>query len=194
MKFTAVFMFLVLLLNVTVMRSDDLNYVPIEGSILYSTNVNSLVNNSARLGIYNYNLQNPGIHFREICNDLSLPVGVVQYHIERLYSHDMIGDYKDRKYRRFFTKKYTGKEKAVISNMRKETTRSILLNLVDGELGHKELAIRLSVTSQALSWHMKNLREADLVQCTKHGTSKEYRLDDDTYHIIEDIIEIQNIF
>jgi len=184
-------MFIALLFNISLWRQDDLNYIHLEGSTLYSTNVNNLVNNSAQLGIYNHILQNPGIHFREICNDLSLPVGVVQYHIERLYNHDLIGDYKDRKYRRFFTKKYTEKEKAILSNMRKETTRNILLSLAESELGHKELAYRLGITSQALSWHMKNLKEADLILCSNHGTSKDYRLDDDTFCIVEDFLEIR---
>jgi predicted transcriptional regulator len=66
---------------------------------------NSSLEQPTRLEIYNYVKANPGIHFRGLCNGLSLSVGVVQYHIGVLEHAGLLTAYKDGQNKRYFESK-----------------------------------------------------------------------------------------
>lgn len=65
------------------------------------------------------------------------------------------------------------------------TRRKILQLLRDGELNAGEIADNFSFTKPTISRHLTVLREADLVQSTKDGTTINYRLN---ASVLEDAI------
>ena len=90
------------------------------------------LNSSTRLTIYNYVSGSPGVHFRGICSGLSLPVGVVQYHLNRLTGQGLLTSRKDRRYRRFFeARRFSEAEMDVISTLRSETARRALTVILE---------------------------------------------------------------
>jgi len=107
---------------------------------------------------------NPGVYLREISDDLALPMGVVQYHLRVLGKNGELEEYRSGRYRRFFgANRYPENERRVLALLRQGTSGRILVALTRESLAHAKLASALGVSSQALSWHMKRLREMGIV-------------------------------
>lgn len=135
--------------------------------------------NSTRLEIYDFIKSNPGVQFRGICNELGLSIGLAQFHLGVLKKAGLISFIRDGRYKRYFeSKKFSQKEMGIISLLRHETARSILKAMLDRkEISHSELASRLSITSQGLTWQMNRLKKAGVVQNSKDGMKVTYSLE-----------------
>jgi predicted transcriptional regulator len=119
---------------------------------------------STRGEIMAFILTNPGVYLREISNDLALPMGVVQYHLRVLGKNGELEEYRSGRYRRFFgANRYPECERRVLALLRQGTSGRILVALAQEPLAHLRLASVLGISSQALSWHMKRLREMGIV-------------------------------
>ena len=123
------------------------------------------LNQSTRMNIYNYIKANPGTHFRAICSGLSIPIGVAQYHLGVLTKTGLISFFKDGRYKRYFrSRSFRTKQMQTISVLRHKTAGQILRILSENQsIAHHDLASKLEISSQALSWQMKGLREMNLV-------------------------------
>jgi predicted transcriptional regulator len=166
-------------------------------SFVQEMNVNQgshLLNQTTRLRIYNFITNNPGINFRGICNSLTLPIGVVQYHLAVLMKGGFISNRRDGRNKRYFeSKKFSSTEKKIISVFRHETAAKILAILHDEEsASHGKLAQRLNISSQALTWHMNRLKEESLVTGRADGATIKYSLDETYLDAIEQCIKITN--
>jgi predicted transcriptional regulator len=151
-----------------------------------------LLNQTTRLQIYSFIINNPGINFRGICNSLTLPIGVVQYHLAVLMRGGLISNRRDGRNKRYFeSKKFSSTEMKIISVLRHETAAKILRILHDGEsTPHGKLAQRLNISSQALTWHMKQLKEESLVTGRADGATIMYSLDETHFDTIEQCIKL----
>lgn len=140
-----------------------------------------LLNQSTRMEIFNLVKNNPGIHFRGICDKLGLSVGVVQYHLNLLVSAGLLFVCIDGRYKRFFeSSMFTETDIKIISLLRKETVRKILRTLLDdGAILHKGLVRKLGISSQALTWQMSQLKRTGLVKAVKEEKSVRYFLNEE---------------
>jgi len=107
---------------------------------------------------------NPGIHFNEISRTLDIATGQTQYHLRRLHrtgvlvSEDLCGR------THYYPPTYGEHERRVIALLRRETTREIVLKLLEsGETAPGELADRLDLARSTVEWHLSNLIEYDVV-------------------------------
>ena len=74
----------------------------------------------------------------------------------------------------------------VISLLRHETAGKILATLLEtASILHRELASKLDVSSQALSWQMNLLRKTGLVDSVKEGLKVRYLLDEENAVTVE---------
>ena len=123
-------------------------------------------NMTTRGEIMAYILINPGVYLREMSEDLGLAMGVVQYHAWVLSKNGEIEECRSGRYRRFFgAGRYHEEERLVISLLKQGTTGRILEKLAGSEfLTHMTLARALGLSSQALSWQMKRLKEIGIVE------------------------------
>ena len=64
----------------------------------------------------------------------------------------------------------------ILSALADETRRNILMLLRKGKISSGEIAENLEMTPQALSYHLKKLREADLIYETKYKNFIYYEL------------------
>ena len=137
-----------------------------------------LLNQSTRIEIYSFVKNNPGIHFRGICDNLGLSVGVVQYHLGLLTRAGLLLVHRDRQYKRYFEIKRFGETAMkMISILRHETVRRILVVLSERDsIFHKDLAVKLDISSQALTWQMNRLGKTGLVDAVKEGMKVKYLL------------------
>jgi predicted transcriptional regulator len=131
-----------------------------------------------RLEIYTYIKENPGVHFRGICDTLGLSVGVVQYHLSVLEHSGLIARSTDGQNKRYFENNvFTKTDVQLISLMRHETTAKILTILAkNGSSFHKDIANCLGVSSQDLSWHMNQLKKTGFINSEKAGINVKYNL------------------
>jgi predicted transcriptional regulator len=130
--------------------------------------------------IYFYIKENPGVHFRGICDALGLSVGVVQYHLSVLEKAGLITSYADGQNVRYFDHSYAAKtDLKLVSLMRHDTTAQILTILAQNKSAlHRDIANTLGISSQALTWQMNQLKNAGLISAEKVGVNVRYGLSD----------------
>jgi predicted transcriptional regulator len=152
----------------------------------------SLLNQSTRMAIYNYVKNNPGTHFRGLCDNLGLSVGVVQYHLTLLAKAGLISVYNDKRYRRYFKSKRFGEtEMRVISLLRHETAGRILILLAENDaIFHKDLAFKLDLTSQALTWQINRLRKMGFVDNANEGMQVRYLLNEEVAKTVKQFSDL----
>ena len=134
----------------------------------------------------------PGVHFREICRALKMPVGLVQHHLGALSGAGLVTSRRGRRYRRFFTPGvFSEREMDVISALRNETAMQIVSLLLEkpGML-HGELASELGVTSQAVTWQMGNLKALGIVEEENGSKNKHYIVSLDQFQMVQNCMSV----
>lgn len=170
------------LLSVAV-STDQPNFFVISLPLVLRAEVNdrsSVLNQSTRILIYNFIKDNPGIQFRGICNSLNLSIGVAQYHLGLLTKAGLLSIFRDGRYKRYFkSNKFTKREMSIISLLRHQTVERIFSILLKRQrASHNELASKLSISSQALTWQINRLQKVGFLQRTKNGSKTVYFLDE----------------
>jgi DNA-binding transcriptional ArsR family regulator len=137
------------------------------------------LNNYTRGQIFDFVNQTPGVQFRAICAALCLPVGLAEYHLGVLVKAGLVSFVRDGRYKRFFvSKRFSKRDMALICLLRHKTTKKIIEALLSKrELSHGKLAGEVSITSQALTWQMKTLKNTEFVLQVNDGLRTVYSLD-----------------
>ncbi len=153
-----------------------------------------IVANSTRMQIYDYINQNPGVQFRAICAGLTLPVGLVQYHLGVLVKSGLVSFVRDGKYKRFFvSKKFSKKQITAINMLRHKTAKRIFEALLSKrQLSHGKLASEVCISSQALTWQMKSLKTSEFVLQVNEGLKTIYSIDQSSEHLLKTYLAIVN--
>jgi predicted transcriptional regulator len=135
------------------------------------------------MSIYSFVEDSPGLHFRALSKGLDLPVGVLQYHLGLLVHKGLLFAYNDGRYKRYFkSKSFSETAMKVISLLRNGTSGKILAALfARPQTTHKDLAARLCLSSQALSWQMRRLEKIGVVSKSLDGLSVRYSLTEPVY-------------
>jgi len=150
-----------------------------------------LLNQSTRMEIYNFVKDNPGIHFRGLCDNLGLSVGVVQYHLGLLTRAGLLLVHRDGQYKRYFeTKRFGETEVKMISLLKHKTVRRILAVLSERDsMFHKDIALKLDISSQALTWQVSRLRKTGFVDAVKEGMKVKYILNEENAMIVKKCLD-----
>jgi predicted transcriptional regulator len=154
----------------------------------------SSFSNSNCTQIYDFINENPGIQFRGICAGLCLPVGLVQYYVGGLVKAGLVSFIRDGRYKRFFiSKRFSKREMAAISLLRHKTAKKIVeVLLCKKQLSHGRLACEVSITSQALTWQMKALRNTEFILHVNEGLKTIYSLDESSAPLLQKYLAIVN--
>jgi DNA-binding transcriptional ArsR family regulator len=136
-----------------------------------STVNHAILTNSTRNQIFSCINQNPGIQFRAIASALCLPVGLAEYHIGVLTRAGIVSFIRDGRYKRFFiSKRFINTDMKLICLLRHKTPKKIFKTLLTKQrLSHSQLAKELAITSQALTWQMKTLKNTHLILSVNEG-------------------------
>ena len=150
--------------------------------------------NSTRNQIYDFINENPGVQFRAVCAGLCLPVGLAQYHLGVLIKAGLVSFVRDGRYKRFFiSKRFSKRDMATISLLRHKTAKRIIEALLcKKQLSHGKLANEVSITSQALTWQMKSLRNTEFVLQVNEGLKTIYLLDESSEPLLRTYLAIVN--
>jgi predicted transcriptional regulator len=134
-----------------------------------------------RKEIFEYVESNPGVHFNQLKRDLDMETGLLQHHLETLEEYDVLVSEEHQGRRRVFVAQALGEaERAVLSSLRYETTRQILLFLLEeGPARNGELAESAGVSPPTVSWHVSRLVEDGVVTEVADGRTTLYAVEDE---------------
>ena len=119
----------------------------------------------------------PGVHFNAVSRNLDIATGQTQYHLRRLLRDDSIRSLEVCGRTHYFPTGYSEREQAAIALLRRETTRELVLLLLDRGSAHPdELAAAAGIARSTVEWHLSNLIEYDLAEKEYDGRAVSVRL------------------
>jgi predicted transcriptional regulator len=126
-----------------------------------------LIDFETRRNIYNYILENPGLHEREISRKMDIPKTTMRYHLSFLQKQKLIESESSKRFIRYYvTTKYDTDDNAKIINyLRQKTTREIiLLLLLTCGSTQSDLSKCLQKSSPTIGFYLKRLEENDIIK------------------------------
>lgn len=142
-------------------------------------NPGNVLENSSRFKVYGFIKTKPGAYISEIVEHIGLDRETVKYHIKTLKAKNKIEAYKDGGKTRYFENLlvYNEDEKKVISALQNLKNQGIISVITTGKCNtNVALAREFGVSKATISWHMKNLREIDLIIEVKEGKNTIYKI------------------
>lgn len=148
--------------------------------------------NSTRSQIFNHISQNPGVQFRAIASALCLPVGLAEYHLDVLGRSGLVSFIRDGRYKRFFvSKRFSISDMKLICVLRRQTPKKIFTVLLSKQqLSHGRLAEEVAITSQALTWQMKTLKDTQLILHVNDGLKIVYSINQSVAPLLEKYLSV----
>lgn len=124
--------------------------------------------------------ENPGLHMRGIAERLSLPVSTLEYHLYQLVKTGHLVTRDTGGYKAFYPSEgMDRRDRDILYLVRQEGPRRICAHLIlDPGSTPKELKQALGVSGATLSFHLKKLKEAELLVERPIGRTKELELRD----------------
>jgi predicted transcriptional regulator len=108
---------------------------------------------------------NPGVHFNAVSRNLDIATGQTQYHLRRLLRSESLHSEEICGRTHYFPDGYSGREQAAIALLRRETTRELVMLLLDREeTTPGTLADEVGIARSTVEWHLSNLIDYDLVE------------------------------
>ena len=119
----------------------------------------NVLNNDLRKQIYLYIKETPGLHLREISRKMNIPLTSCKHHLKLLCRLNLISKSLENSYDRYFIfKSYNLTERKIISVLRQDTPRGILVYLLTSiACSPLELCKELNKTPSTINYHLKNM-------------------------------------
>lgn len=129
-----------------------------------------------RRRIYERVREVPGIHLRALQRDLNMPLGTLEYHLYQMEKESLLAVRDDGRFKSFFTQETLDRrDRDVLYYLRQEMPRRIALEIADAPgISFKELTARMPISASTLSFHLKKLVGAGVVQEQPVGREKTY--------------------
>jgi len=124
----------------------------------------------SRRRIFEHISSHPGDHMREVQRALELPMGLLGHHLNYLEKHEMISSRMDRYYKRYYPSRMGAREKTLLSALRQERPRAIVLFLaLRPERTHREIMEHFGLGPSTLTFYLKDLEAKGVVRRTRSG-------------------------
>jgi predicted transcriptional regulator len=123
---------------------------------------------------------NPGCHLRKIKQTIRISQGTVQYHTDRLEKMGRITSTRSGLYRHYFRVGiFQNNEKEILQILRQETTRQILMFIVERQAPTQtDIVNSIGISASSVNWHIRRLIQFRLIEEIKEGKYKRYQLQD----------------
>ncbi len=135
--------------------------------------------------------KNPGIKFREIMREAGLKNGVLSYHVKKLEENGSVKIDRKSGETRFYPLCVTDEESNLITSLRRDTQRYILLSLLDGKsLAFNEIVSKVKKSPSTVSTFLGRLVDDNIVEIKIVELKKVYFLRNTD--MVREIIEKYN--
>ena len=133
---------------------------------------------SRRAQILAFIVEHTGVHLRKISRELSLAMGVIQYHLDALEKERKVISRRRGFYKRFYpTLAFGDRELEIMDVLAEETERDLLLFLMQNpNTTQKELSGYARISPSSINWHMQRLSKSRLVETTREGANVRYHV------------------
>jgi predicted transcriptional regulator len=130
--------------------------------------------------------QRPACHLRQIKKELEISMGTVQHHLNRLEKDGKITSVRNGLYKYYFPiGMFQAKEKNLLQILNQETARDILFFIVEKKNpSQSDIVTSIGISNAAVNWHISRLLELDLINESKDGKFKRYKLNVDSKYLI----------
>jgi predicted transcriptional regulator len=121
--------------------------------------------------------KNPGIKFREIMRETGLKNGVLSYHARKLEENGSVKIDRKSGETRFYPLFVTEEESTLITSLRRDTQRHILLSLLEGKsLTFNELVSKVKKAPSTVSTFLARLVDDNIIVIKMVELKKVYSL------------------
>jgi predicted transcriptional regulator len=136
--------------------------------------------NKRRREIYSVIEANPGIHLRELQRILDMPLATLEYHVSYMTRKKIVFGEADEHLKRYYTKPFDLEDKRILSALRQERTREIVLTvLANKKVTHQFLANCFRLPHSTLSLYLKHLVDNNVLAREKIGYENIYTVRDE---------------
>ncbi len=130
-----------------------------------------------RKKIYDIIKKFAGCHFREIERISKLSTGTVKYHLDYLANRGLIDLIKEGNNSRYFPRYFNSENKRLMSLLRQKSIRKILLfMLIHNNCNHEQVVKYVKLSPSTVSWHLKKLKESNVVGFIRTGRKTYYNI------------------
>lgn len=131
-----------------------------------------------RRRIFDHVAAHPGQHMRELQRQLAMSAGTLEYHLHVLVREGLLAERRQGRYVRYFVAAQVGRqEKDVLGLLRQAVPRKLCaLLLMHPDQSHGELLRQFQLAPSTLTFHMKKLTEAGLVEARREGRETRYKV------------------
>ena len=137
----------------------------------------AILENSRRKEIYNFVRRNPGFHLRELQRRLQIPLSSLEHHVDYMIRHKVLLKQRDGRCMRYFAGHSTREEQKLISALRHEKLREIVLIILENnEVKFQDLKSYLDVPSSTLSYFLKYLVDRCILRRERVGYESIYSI------------------
>ncbi len=136
---------------------------------------------SRRRKIFEHISEHPGTYLREMERTLELSVGDLQYHLQQLEKSELISPHDDGKRKGYFVNQDVQFiDRAMLSVLKLKTPRRIVtFLLLNPDSSFKEILAEFTFTKGALSFHLKRLTKAGMLEKSKLENNNIYSIVDE---------------
>jgi predicted transcriptional regulator len=129
--------------------------------------------------IYTTIQSNPGVHMRQLRNQLEIGSGTADHHVRKLVAANLVTIASNGNYSCLFpTGRMNHTTMAAVSAMKAEGAKAIVAILRHGPVLQSELAAQTGIAKGTLSYHLKRLMEAQAINVHRDGRSRRITLTD----------------
>ena len=138
---------------------------------------NTLFESRSRREIYEFIVQNPGIHLRGIATTMEMELGTVRYHLDQLTRFSKVTKIHSGGFARYYPPGYSADEKRSLNLTASPSRHRIMLMLKESPgLTRQEIGERLKISAQAAGWHLSQLLDEELIRTQKTGRTVKYQV------------------
>ena len=144
---------------------------------LYSAQKSKILELETRKKIYNLVQKYAGCHFRDLERKSKIPASSLKYHLNYLTKFGLITEEKEDKNLKYFPKEFNITNQVLLSLLRQDNVRKILIFLLINEnCNHGDLVRFLGLSPSTVSWYLKKLESKKIISSAKKGRKTFYRL------------------
>ena len=135
-----------------------------------------------------------GCHYREIERKSQLAAGTVKYHLSYLVRNGLLTERKNGNVR-YYPRAFKPGNKMLLGLLRQKSVRQILLFIfVHDNCNHEQIVRSGDLSPSTVSWHLKKLKEGNIISIEARGRKSFYTLLADKEEVMNLLIAYRESF